>query len=920
MRLGRLGFVSLVFAGALTAAASAQPVTYEDDNCNDDQDRFGQVNISGATLFNPFFRVPASTNDFIDANCDGVLGYDPDRDPVVDQLASNVSLGSPFTTFWAVQQRSVGSVNGYSEFIDFQLCGRFRGTPPGETGLLNRAEWARGGVRQLPDWEDCLDADGYPNPDGDKSNDSGTTLCPESIDIGILDVPSFWGTRNELDAGFWSRNPGQRGYGVNSVLAYDGWESLLASVQRDCLENGEIVELNFDTADPDESTIYDTTVAWAIVTYNANRGVGRLDLDGDGSEGDINMLDIKHLFVAGRTRSGENLAVVTRSSGSGTRNAVSNTSGIDPAWHRGDNLDNEWAIDTMADLGPSRKLTNGEASGNVERALHNSRLGVGYTGLFGSRRGADDANAGLYEILNVKFDDRGGSSYVRPDSKSKILKNCDPSTSYQIGGEVTFASRGDPFEDDSSKPQYMESRPAAWYLRNIQASVDAFESSPGRDDNNNMPGEYLANVFTLVAACDCLPQRDDPDHFVENAGWNELLQGYTIDQGVPLTLKAYGAANAAGLVPFRIAADWSDGTMQSDGQVYRYYGADRTTIYTIAGGKRLGSRNRVQGDFDFDGKRNIRDIAKLIEAVADPLGFEKGKVADGDAGDQNGGNVVIAHILGDFNGTGELDSADVRYFADGLALDPEKTNGAEYGPLLDRKLGFAHVDEAAGGNFFSTKLATPKVYAAGDSRGDVAGNPPAPGADPRGWDRAVDAKDIDYIYANFGDWQNLDEAVFIDLSADMTGPIQESGVWTLKIDQLDVDEIVRVILGTEYGDANLDGKVDEADEEIVRGNLGETGLGWAGGDFNGDGIVDVLDLVYFDPCSGVVRGDSDGGGSVDFNDIDCFVAALIGPDQWESCGTSGSSYACANDINQNGSVDFDDIDGFVECLVNEGCP
>jgi hypothetical protein len=70
-----------------------------------------------------------------------------------------------------------------------------------------------------------------------------------------------------------------------------------------------------------------------------------------------------------------------------------------------------------------------------------------------------------------------------------------------------------------------------------------------------------------------------------------------------------------------------------------------------------------------------------------------------------------------------------------------------------------------------------------------------------------------------------------------------------------------------------------------------------------------------------IRGDSNCDGSVDFDDIDCFVAALIGEDAWDNCGgTPGCDYSGANDINEDGSVDFDDIDGFVECLINQGCP
>lgn len=87
-------------------------------------------------------------------------------------------------------------------------------------------------------------------------------------------------------------------------------------------------------------------------------------------------------------------------------------------------------------------------------------------------------------------------------------------------------------------------------------------------------------------------------------------------------------------------------------------------------------------------------------------------------------------------------------------------------------------------------------------------------------------------------------------------------------------------------------------------------------DGDNDGLGDACD-----PCGPVIRGDSNGDKSVDFDDIDCFVTALIGQSNWENCGTQqpADRYVCANDIDLSGGVDFDDIDGFVECLINSGC-
>jgi hypothetical protein len=89
----------------------------------------------------------------------------------------------------------------------------------------------------------------------------------------------------------------------------------------------------------------------------------------------------------------------------------------------------------------------------------------------------------------------------------------------------------------------------------------------------------------------------------------------------------------------------------------------------------------------------------------------------------------------------------------------------------------------------------------------------------------TDQWDIDALYGQLGS-----EAWLTDLDADGGSA-----------DQQDVDTLVSTILGTDYGDANLDTEIDIADLQIVHDNWhGSTG--WAGGDFTGDAFVDVADL------------------------------------------------------------------------------
>jgi hypothetical protein len=96
------------------------------------------------------------------------------------------------------------------------------------------------------------------------------------------------------------------------------------------------------------------------------------------------------------------------------------------------------------------------------------------------------------------------------------------------------------------------------------------------------------------------------------------------------------------------------------------------------------------------------------------------------------------------------------------------------------------------------------------------------GADFNG-DLKIDPRDIDLLFANFGG--NLK----FDTNGDGT------------VNQLDVIEYVQNVLGTEFGDADLDGDVDLDDFNRLALNFNATGAGWAGGDFSGNGVTNASD-------------------------------------------------------------------------------
>ena len=93
-------------------------------------------------------------------------------------------------------------------------------------------------------------------------------------------------------------------------------------------------------------------------------------------------------------------------------------------------------------------------------------------------------------------------------------------------------------------------------------------------------------------------------------------------------------------------------------------------------------------------------------------------------------------------------------------------------------------------------------------------------------DGTINAADIDML-----------AGAMRDNSSDMNYDLDQDG----SIGQSDMDMLVHTYLNTDYGDANLDGSIDEVDEAMWRINRFQMGTGWMTGDFNGDGMTDVSD-------------------------------------------------------------------------------
>jgi hypothetical protein len=117
---------------------------------------------------------------------------------------------------------------------------------------------------------------------------------------------------------------------------------------------------------------------------------------------------------------------------------------------------------------------------------------------------------------------------------------------------------------------------------------------------------------------------------------------------------------------------------------------------------------------------------------------------------------------------------------------------------------------------------------------DLEHEPPSPyeshvAGDVNG-DGVVDDADIDLLFAEI---RSGDGNLYYDLTGDDV------------LNQTDADYLVRFLLGTDYGDANLDGQVSDADYTVWADHYGATGAGWAMGDFNGNTSITEADYTIW---------------------------------------------------------------------------
>ncbi|OHB73502.1 MAG: hypothetical protein A2Z25_01800 [Planctomycetes bacterium RBG_16_55_9] len=806
-------FLSLILILAITSLTLA-------DN--------GKITVAGATQFDWFFSFkstfPAATHDYIDVDDNGksilVNGQ-------LQQLAATYTGSETKQELlahgpWILNYRGTGSGNGLEELVAYFDSPTDGNELANIDGTVNR-------------WTYGASAD-YPFPPLDR------------IDIAAMDVPTtqFVSIGSQENA-FPFLKPFDDGYGKSPITPWDGDSTN---------QLADLGELNINTANPDDKTIFDFPIGWYPFCFLASKATGLEN---------ITIQELQCLYLTGRSLSGINYNVPTRDSGSGTRNAVMSSIGVDPSWGRGDNLGRTGKNPNMEILGPAYQYNNIDSSTTSSRNHRNNRFMVSYQTLYSSK-GVPLINTGWYECLNISFD--GGKTFVRPEDpvdpaeipdeiENRIDKYGDQpnwqsnifwpnaSNGWRIGGSETFATVGEPYATNlparlsayktSAHGFGMRNPDAAAFIINITESIKAVLELGPNPSTAGSPGQALAFKSILVAGIYGLPSPGNPAEFVVDPDlYNPALTGLPFS-GVGLD--PYGS-HGYGLLPNRD----TNGDGKATGADAPYTDLNSNVIQWNP----FDPRYALQGDINQNGTWDADDLHLAV------LILGNGAAAPVDP-------LISYDVLCDFDSNGWFDPNDVRFMADGVILWPlTDTSISDCSEAVCRQKNFAMVDDSSvTGNFFSTVLAH-GTYKSGDSRADIAmlkeGKLYAQAGAAPLVDGVVDQTDISYIQKvldgrllsdickyqvreNRLSWLDPIDRVFADYSCDMNND--------LYIDLEDLRIMVEDILETEIGDFDLNGAKDNSDRQVIINNMNQAGT-YIDGDLTGDAIVDSADLAAFD--------------------------------------------------------------------------
>ncbi len=289
---------------------------------------------------------------------------------------------------------------------------------------------------------------------------------------------------------------------------------------------------------------------------------------------------------------------------------------------------------------------------------------------------------------------------------------------------------------------------------------------------------------------------------------------------------------------FEAGRGWSGGDFNGDGLVdvsdFGIWNQGRSAVITSTAGLQV-----LAGDVNFDAAVTAEDIDMLSEEIrmgSDDLTFDLNKDGAVTAHDRDYlVETILATKYGDANLDGTVDLKDFedwhnsRFMTDttwaqGNFDGDNNTDVSDLSlwvqnrtPTTSETITATGTSQAWTDIATSSTSGTPTVTAISSIRsGDLNG------------DTLINASDIDVLSVAIRG--GLQDSMF---------DLDENDV----VDHADMDTLIYDVIGTNYGDANLDGVVAEADRAIWASNRFRVGTGWATGDFNGDGHTDVSDFA-----------------------------------------------------------------------------
>jgi hypothetical protein len=641
-------------------------------------------------------------------------------------------------------------------------------------------------------------------------------------------------------------------------------------------------------------------VAVTATTFAANPGTGLTKL---------NSTDAQWLQTTGRLQNGANFNVASRDVNSGTRNVAANNTGIDPSFAVGENDAGNGYVNTIGsgidsqsqiNIGGSTNgatgvpisggltaplFSNKSAGGQLRGVVQNSRMGIGTLGMSDAIGTAKNGTATPIRVL-AYADTAGqgaGAAYVMPSASSitdgsyVIYQNEQyvtvqaPDANY---GTLNYNIKGDNTNHD-----------VAGVKNNILSAVTQF------------PATSIANpADQLLATSFILPQMMQVEKSVD--GVNQSTANPIYNSG--LRTAFLGSAYAANFNP----ADPSTVTTGSSA----FYGGGGTNIQNMAKAEQIfiTPQNYLFGNFNQNGTRDFSAVqtglaaakalynnATTIDAAhgtsmftgdsnATPItasgtpGALTGMLgqrgfgasgANAQAGGASKGDLIM---MGDYNGDGKFDGADINAMARGAALADAaggttltSASGATFGDqvrngVLVKNAALDYMQANTGDASYSSGQPTnASAYLRMTASRNPTNDPLGMNAFNRydvngdGLVNRTDAAIIDHFFGK--SYTNMADQISATINVNGTlAPGVQKPISLVDVQQIDGAAHIGAADLQDWiahnpglllaGDTNFNGKVDIFDLNVVLPNFNQSGTQWSTGDFNGDGKTDIFDL------------------------------------------------------------------------------